>query len=104
MRDKRKIEVADQEKYQLINDACFRLNAIWWRTPGTKHEDSFNPLLGYDRNEILIENPNSQLLVKINQHAITTNGQDANTDRLLFRDFPPDFENQSHTARRDPRV
>lgn len=63
-------------KLDAINELCFKVNAKWWNTPGSLSKDN-SVFTGYNRDEILQENPFSQKLISLNQYLITIDSQDS---------------------------
>lgn len=62
------MELVDKTKYILDK------NYTWWSTPGAPAY--VFPWMGYDRDNILEENPHSNLLININKYIITVDSQD----------------------------
>lgn len=56
----------------------FVYNALWWNTPGALYK--YSPFVGgYNRDDILNQNPRAQLLIQLNQKCITLDSQEMRT-------------------------
>ncbi len=73
-------------------EQLFEINAEWWKTPGSKGDDHPVAVLasGYDRDDILSENPDAGELIELNKYVITVDSQDYSCDSK-FSTAHPDF-------------